>query len=117
MVAVLADATAVTYRSAASAGLPMLALYSVASGLAKEEETRWLWFLLAAAGYLLLLLASGQDRLARWGKVFAPARGNGPYPGFPPGRRRSATTRAGHRIGGGHRRGQVPALPQRILLF
>lgn len=99
VVAVLADATAVTYRSAASAGLPMLALYSVASGLAKEEETRWLWFLLAAAGYLLLLLASGQDRLARWGKVFAPARGNGPYPGFPPGRRRSATTRAGHRIG------------------
>ncbi|MCX3061679.1 DUF3488 domain-containing protein, partial [Streptomyces beihaiensis] len=69
------DALAVTFRSAAPAGLPLLALYSVAAGLSRSSAD-WLWFLLAAAGYLMLLLAEGRDRLAQWGRVFgAGARG------------------------------------------
>lgn len=42
------DTLAVTFRSAAPAGLPLLALYSVAAGLS-ESGVSWLWFLLAAA--------------------------------------------------------------------
>ncbi|MEV0223594.1 DUF3488 and transglutaminase-like domain-containing protein [Streptomyces sp. NPDC050704] len=67
------DALAVTFRSAAPAGLPLLALYSVAAGLS-DGGAGWLWFLLAAAGYLVLLLAEGRERLSQWGRVF----GGGP---------------------------------------
>ncbi|MEU6843617.1 DUF3488 and transglutaminase-like domain-containing protein [Streptomyces sp. NPDC046716] len=63
------DALAVTFRSAAPAGLPLLALYSVAAGLS-EGGADWLWFVLAAGGYLVLLLAEGRDRLSQWGRVF-----------------------------------------------
>ncbi|MFJ5231654.1 transglutaminaseTgpA domain-containing protein [Kitasatospora sp. NPDC088391] len=70
LVAVLVDALAVTYRRAAAAGLPLLALYSVGSGLAEAPGGMWLWFLCAAAGYLVLLYTEGQDRLTRWGRVF-----------------------------------------------
>ncbi|MFJ1752557.1 transglutaminaseTgpA domain-containing protein [Kitasatospora sp. NPDC088134] len=70
LVAVLVDALAVTYRRAAAAGLPLLALYSVGSGLAGSPGGMWLWFLCAAAGYLVLLYTEGQDRLTRWGRVF-----------------------------------------------
>ncbi|KOG78012.1 hypothetical protein ADK38_39455, partial [Streptomyces varsoviensis] len=51
-------------------GLPLLALYSVAAGMAKGGAD-WLWFLAAAGGFLLLLLAEGRDRLSQWGRVFA----------------------------------------------
>ncbi|WP_431044886.1 transglutaminase TgpA family protein [Streptomyces sp. P1-3] len=68
------DALAVTYRSAAPAGLPLLALFSVAAGLSDDGHD-WLWFLLAAGGYLLLLLAEGRDRLSQWGRLFP---GGGP---------------------------------------
>ncbi|MDG4866155.1 transglutaminaseTgpA domain-containing protein, partial [Streptomyces sp. T-3] len=66
------DALAVTFRTAAPAGLPLLALYSVAAGLS-DGGAGWLWFVLAAAGYLLLLLAEGRDRLSQWGRVFGGA--------------------------------------------
>ncbi|MEK0101122.1 DUF3488 and transglutaminase-like domain-containing protein, partial [Streptomyces sp. A475] len=76
------DALAVTVRSAAPAGLPLLALYSVAAGLS-HGSADWLWFLLAAGGYLMLLLAEGRDRLSQWGRVFggtarSPGRAGGP---------------------------------------
>ncbi|MEV6169820.1 DUF3488 and transglutaminase-like domain-containing protein [Streptomyces sp. NPDC051954] len=66
------DVLAVTFRSAAPAGLPLLALYSVAAGLS-DGGTDWLWFVVAAAGYLMLLLAEGRDRLSQWGRVFGGA--------------------------------------------
>ncbi|MEU9126794.1 DUF3488 and transglutaminase-like domain-containing protein [Kitasatospora sp. NPDC048540] len=70
LIAVLVDALAVTYRRAAAAGLPLLALYSVGTGLAGDTGTAWLWFLLAGGGYLALLHTEGQDRISRWGRVF-----------------------------------------------
>lgn len=99
-IGLLVDAIAVTYRSAAAAGLPLLALYSVAAGLAQDEVT-WMWFLCAAGGYLLLLLAEGRDRVAQWGRLFS---GTAPTPrpaGFDPGTDRpvSAPVRTGRRIG------------------
>ncbi|WP_030039378.1 DUF3488 domain-containing protein, partial [Streptomyces resistomycificus] len=66
------DTLAVTFRSAAPAGLPLLALYSVAAGLS-DGAADWLWFLVGAAGYLLLLLAEGRERLSQWGRVFGAA--------------------------------------------
>ncbi|MYW66237.1 DUF4129 domain-containing protein [Streptomyces sp. SID8379] len=93
------DALAVTFRSAAPAGLPLLALYSVAAGLS-EGGADWLWFLLAAGGYLLLLLAEGRDRLSQWGRVFGGTGrgfGNVPAPDGPGGA--TAPVRTGRRIG------------------
>ncbi|MET8954915.1 transglutaminase TgpA family protein [Streptomyces sp. NPDC004393] len=72
IIGLLVDALAVTFRAAAPAGLPLLALYSVAAGLS-DGATDWLWFLVAASGYLMLLLAEGRDRLSQWGRVFAGA--------------------------------------------
>ena len=43
------DTLAVTFRNAAPAGLPLLALFSVAAGLS-EGGWDWLWFLVAAVG-------------------------------------------------------------------
>ncbi|MFE0178737.1 DUF3488 and DUF4129 domain-containing transglutaminase family protein [Streptomyces sp. NPDC059002] len=94
------DALAVTFRTAAPAGLPLLALYSVAAGLS-GDGAGWLWFLLAAAGYLLLLLAEGRDRLSQWGRVFggaarAPGRVSG---GLESNTGVIAPVRTGRRIG------------------
>ncbi|MFF5156994.1 DUF3488 and DUF4129 domain-containing transglutaminase family protein [Streptomyces sp. NPDC000348] len=93
VIGLLVDTLAVTFRSAAPAGLPLLALYSVAAGLA-DNGVDWLWFLLAAAGYLMLLLAEGRDRLSQWGRVFGGAPGPG---GDSPGA--VAPVRTGRRIG------------------
>ncbi|WP_329130858.1 DUF3488 and transglutaminase-like domain-containing protein [Streptomyces sp. NBC_01476] len=100
VVALAVDATAVTYNSAAPAGLPLLALYSVAAGLS-DGGTQWLYFLVAAAGYLLLLLAEGRDRLSRWGRVFGASPAPGGWAGGPAsaGRAPSAPVRTGRRIG------------------
>lgn len=78
VVGLVVDTMAVTYRAAAPAGLPLLALYSIAAGLS-DGGHEWLWFLVAAAGFLLLLLAEGRDRLSRWGRVFGgpSAQGRG----------------------------------------
>ncbi|WP_225096717.1 DUF3488 and transglutaminase-like domain-containing protein [Streptomyces sp. CoH27] len=93
-IGLLVDTLAVTFRSAAPAGLPLLALYSVAAGLS-DGGADWLWFLVAAAGYLMLLLAEGRDRLAQWGRVFA---GGPSSPGAPDGGV-VAPVRTGRRIG------------------
>ncbi|MER6854488.1 transglutaminase TgpA family protein [Streptomyces pilosus] len=94
VIGLLVDTLAVTFRSAAPAGLPLLALYSVAAGLS-DNGIDWLWFLLAASGYLMLLLAEGRDRLSQWGRVFSgTARGPGQdQPGA------VAPVRTGRRIG------------------
>ncbi|MCX4525445.1 DUF3488 and transglutaminase-like domain-containing protein [Streptomyces sp. NBC_01551] len=73
LIGLLVDLLAVTLRTAAAAGLPLLALYSVAAGLAADHDGSWFSFLLAGTGYLLLLLAEGRDRLAQWGRVFGAA--------------------------------------------
>ncbi|MFD9394544.1 transglutaminaseTgpA domain-containing protein [Streptomyces sp. NPDC060000] len=93
VIALAVDTLAVTYRNAAPAGLPLLALYSVAAGLS-TGATDWLWFLVAAAGYLMLLLAEGRERLSQWGRVFG---GGSRAPGGPPGP--VAPMRTGRRIG------------------
>ncbi|MEV5679893.1 DUF3488 and transglutaminase-like domain-containing protein [Streptomyces sp. NPDC052179] len=100
LIGLAVDALAVTFRSAAPAGLPLLALYSVAAGLA-DGGASWLWFLLAACGYLLLLLAEGRDRLSQWGRVFGGvARSSDGLAGLVgSGSGATAPVRTGRRIG------------------
>lgn len=94
VIGLIVDTLAVTFRSAAPAGLPLLALYSVAAGLS-EGGADWLWFLVAAAGYLMLLLAESRDRLSQWGRVFGgPPRAPGE-----PADSAVAPVRTGRRIG------------------
>ncbi|MFD4987647.1 DUF3488 and DUF4129 domain-containing transglutaminase family protein [Streptomyces sp. NPDC058372] len=99
-IGLLVDTFAVTYRAAAPAGLPLLALYSVAAGLSADGAGA-LWFALAAAGYLVLLLAESRDRLAQWGRVFGgPARGGRLSSGSEGGAGGTAAPlRSGRRIG------------------
>ncbi|MCT4355244.1 DUF3488 and transglutaminase-like domain-containing protein [Streptomyces sp. Je 1-79] len=99
VIGLLVDTLAVTFRSAAPAGLPLLALYSVAAGLS-EGGASWMWFLLAASGYLLLLLAEGRDRLSQWGRVFGAApRAARPGAVGSGGGQPLAPVRTGRRIG------------------
>ncbi|MEU4873658.1 DUF3488 and transglutaminase-like domain-containing protein [Streptomyces sp. NPDC021608] len=93
VIGLVVDTLAVTFCNAAPAGLPLLALYSVAAGLS-DGAADWLWFLVAAAGYLFLLLAEGRERLSQWGRVFG---GSGRGPGGQPGP--VAPVRTGRRIG------------------
>ncbi|WP_406426489.1 DUF3488 and DUF4129 domain-containing transglutaminase family protein [Streptomyces sp. NBC_01589] len=100
LIGLAVDTLAVTLRSAAPAGLPLLALYSVAAGLSGGAGR--LWFLLAAAGYLLLLLAEGRDRISQWGRVFGGTgrSPNGLAAGIDmSGGRPLAPVRTGRRIG------------------
>ncbi|WP_406860434.1 DUF3488 and transglutaminase-like domain-containing protein [Streptomyces sp. HUAS MG47] len=99
LIGLIVDALAVTFRLAAPAGLPLLALYSVAAGLSGGDAS-WAWFLAAAAGYLLLLLAEGRDRLSQWGRVFGGVpRSAGRSAGLEPDGTASSPTRTGRRIG------------------
>lgn len=69
LIGLLVDTLAVTFQRVALTGLPLLALYCVGTGLHSSGPS-WLFFPLAACGYLSLLLAEGRDRLSRWGRVF-----------------------------------------------
>ncbi|MFJ3882153.1 transglutaminaseTgpA domain-containing protein [Streptomyces sp. NPDC090077] len=102
LIGLLVDALAVTLRTAAAAGLPLLALYSVAAGLSTGQGGSWFAFLLAGAGYLMLLLSEGRDRLAQWGRVFggAPSTRVSAASGYSGGGGRAvAPVRFGRRIG------------------
>ncbi|MFH9614386.1 transglutaminaseTgpA domain-containing protein [Streptomyces pratensis] len=100
LIGLAVDVLAVTFRAAAPAGLPLLALYSVAAGLS-DGGAGGLWFLLAACGYLLLLLAEGRDRLSRWGRVFGGVSrtSGGLAAGLEGSGRALAPVRTGRRIG------------------
>jgi transglutaminase-like putative cysteine protease len=67
IVAFLVDFIAVRLRRPGGAGLPMLALFSVAAGVLRDGPG-WLAFLLGSAGFLGLLLSDNSERLQQWGR-------------------------------------------------
>lgn len=90
-VAVLVDAVAVLARRPAAAGLPLLVLFAVPSAIV-SGRLGWWPFVLAAGGWLALLLVEGRERVGRWG---APLRaGGGAALGDPAG-----VGRVGRRLG------------------
>ncbi|MGQ0843043.1 MAG: transglutaminase family protein [Sporichthyaceae bacterium] len=80
LVGVLVDALAASYRLTGLAGLPLLALYLVPAA-AVPGGVPPMSFVLPAVGYLLLLSADGERRLAGWGVAAIagtdPDRGRG----------------------------------------
>lgn len=73
LAAVVVDTLGVTYRSAALAGIPLLALYAVPVAVVREGVPVLL-FLAAALGWLGLLLAEGRERLSGWGRLLRQRR-------------------------------------------
>ncbi|MFZ0324578.1 MAG: DUF3488 and transglutaminase-like domain-containing protein [Actinomycetes bacterium] len=67
VVAVLVDALAASWRRAALAGIPLLALYLVPAAVL-PDGVPWPLFALCAIGWLGLLLVESRDRLGRWGR-------------------------------------------------
>ncbi|MGH3714767.1 MAG: transglutaminase TgpA family protein [Micromonosporaceae bacterium] len=70
LIAVLVDLVAVGLRQPALAGLPMLAIYSVPVAVLTKNVS-WISFVLAAAGFLWLLVADHITRVRGWGRRFA----------------------------------------------
>ncbi len=62
------DLVAVVLRRPAVAGLALLAVYCVPTALVRSGLPWW-WFVLAAAGYLILVASDAQERVSRWGRV------------------------------------------------
>src|SRR4051812_14694748 len=67
LVALLVDTCAVTYRAAALAGLPLLALYGVPVAVVRDGVP-WIYFALGALGWMALILAEGSERVGSWGR-------------------------------------------------
>ena len=67
LLAALVDLIAVVGRRGALAGVPLLVVYTV-SGAVPREPVAWLWFVIAAVGYLILLSLDAADELRDWGR-------------------------------------------------
>jgi transglutaminase-like putative cysteine protease len=70
LVALLVDVLAVTVRRPAVAGLPLLAVYCVPAAVL-SDGLGWPLFLLAGAGFLLLVAVDSVDRVQAWGRVLS----------------------------------------------
>ncbi len=68
---VLVDTIACTYRKVPIAGLALLGIYSVPSGLLDDGPDA-ASFALAALGFLLLLHLDAREHLLRWGRAIGP---------------------------------------------
>lgn len=65
--AALIDLVAVVGRRGALAGVPLLVVFTVA-GAVPRETVAWTWFVVGAAGFLLLLTLDSADLHSRWGR-------------------------------------------------
>jgi transglutaminase-like putative cysteine protease len=90
LVAVAVDTLAATYHLPVAAGAPLFLLYVVPAA-ALPDGVPWPLFGLAAAGWLVLLLSAGRERLVHWGQVVG-ASGR-------PNTSASALTGTGRRLG------------------
>ncbi|TQS30991.1 DUF3488 and transglutaminase-like domain-containing protein [Microbispora sp. KK1-11] len=96
LIALLVDVFAVRLRRAALAGLPLLALFTVPAAVV-TEPIGWIAFVVAAFGYIGLLVTDGRERLSRWGRAVVVRRSSGSARGAAPDTERLALS--GKRIG------------------
>ncbi|MEV5411717.1 DUF3488 and transglutaminase-like domain-containing protein [Thermopolyspora sp. NPDC052614] len=68
LIAILVDLFAVRLRRAALAGLPLLALFSVPAAVV-NDPIAWPVVVVAALGYIGLLLSDGRERVGQWGRA------------------------------------------------
>lgn len=89
LVVALVDLLAVVGRRGALAGVPLLIVFTV-SGAVPRQPVSWIWFALAAVGFLILLALDSHDDLQRWGHFVPRSAKSGP--------RRAANLFTGQRI-------------------
>lgn len=89
LVAALVDLLAVVGRRGALAGVPLLIVFTV-SGAVPRRPVSWIWFALAAVGFLILLALDSSDDLQRWGHFVPRSAKSAP--------RRAASLFTGQRI-------------------
>ena len=70
LVAALVDLLAVVGRHGALAGVPLLIVFTI-SGAVPRHPVSWIWFVLTAIGFLILLALDSSDDLQRWGYFVA----------------------------------------------
>lgn len=70
LLAALVDLVAVVGHRGALAGVPLLVIYTV-SGAVPRQAVSWVWFAVAAVGFLILLGLDAEDELHRWGRRVA----------------------------------------------
>ncbi|GAB3891920.1 DUF3488 and transglutaminase-like domain-containing protein [Microbispora bryophytorum] len=96
LIALFVDVFAVRLRRAALAGLPLLALFTVPAAVL-TEPIGWIAFVVAAFGYIGLLVTDGRERLSGWGRAVVVRRSAGSARGAAPDTERLALS--GKRIG------------------
>jgi transglutaminase-like putative cysteine protease len=100
LVAICIDLIASALRRPALAGLPLLALYAVPAATTRHGVGTWP-FVLAASGFLVLLLTESNERVHRWGRALG-AGWRHPQAGLAADPKRadtSALTNVGRRVG------------------
>jgi transglutaminase-like putative cysteine protease len=80
LLAALIDLVAVVGHRAALAGVPMLAVYTIA-GAVPRTPVPWIWFTFAAIGYLLLLGLDAESDVRNWGRHIRGRRRRSSAPG------------------------------------
>jgi len=102
IMAILVDLLAAGLRRPALAGLPLLAAYCLPAALL-PDGLPWYYFVIGAAGFLLLLSADAGDRIRSWGRVLTAGAGSGEV-------RRASTDGLDGLARGGRRVGAVSLL-------
>ncbi len=91
IVALLVDLWATQLRLAPLAGVPLVAIYTVAAAVVPGGAP-WIAFVALAVGYLALLVADGRVRVALWGRHVTSSRRS-------TGSETSTLIRSGERVG------------------
>lgn len=81
LLAALVDLIAVLGRRGALAGVPLLVVYTV-SGAVPRHPVSWVYFVGAAAGFLLLLSLDADDEVRGWGRLIPRAGESRPNAGL-----------------------------------
>jgi transglutaminase-like putative cysteine protease len=67
LLALIVDVLAIELHRPALTGVPLLLVFTLA-GAVPRQAVSWLWFALAALGFLLILSSSSADDLQTWGR-------------------------------------------------
>ncbi|UBU16899.1 transglutaminase family protein [Nonomuraea gerenzanensis] len=100
LIAICVDLLAARVRRAALSGLPLLALATVPATILTEPISWWA-FIVAALGFVSLLIADGRERVGHWGRAVLVRRTRQATAGTPTGSSAdtSAMRLSGKRIG------------------
>ncbi len=99
-VAIVVDTIAVSLHHPDIAGLPILAVYTVAV-VVDRDGVGWPLFTGAAAGWVALLLTDANRRLGQWGRTITTGTGHPGEPGEPGEPGGITLVRLGRRLGAG----------------